>query len=50
MVTRLETLIATNILALLDQQKELEAALTANLDADEDIPESNCAGTQALAQ
>ena len=50
MVTRLETLIATNILALLDQQKELEAALTADLDADEDIPESNCAGTQALAQ
>ena len=46
MVTCLEALIATNILALLDQQKELEAALS----ADEDIPESNCAGTQELAQ
>ena len=50
MTTCLGTLVAANILALLDQQKELEAALTADLDADEGIPESNCAGTQVLAQ
>ena len=40
---------AADILGLLNQQKELEDALTTDLDADEDVPESNRDGTQALA-
>ena len=45
-----QTLTATNILGLLDQQKELEGALTTDLNTNEDVPESNCDGTQVLAQ
>ena len=41
-------LTSANIPALLDQQKELEDALTTDLDANEDLPESNCDGTQAF--
>ena len=46
----LRTLTAADILALLDQQKELEDALTTDLNVDEDVPEGNCDGTHALAQ
>ena len=37
-------------LTLLDQQKELEDALTTGSDTNEDVPEGDCDGTQMLAQ
>ena len=50
MATCSRTLNFADILPLLDQQKKLEDAFTTDLNADLDLLEGDCDGTQALVE